>query len=72
MRNRLDERSWRLMLFRMLHYSGSPLIVRGRQRGSLEQEEMIIKWLARVRGPDSRWDRSRCSRARTGRPPMWW
>jgi len=53
MRNRLDERSWRLMIFRMLHYSGSPLIVRGRQRGSLEQEEMIIKWLARVRGPDS-------------------
>jgi streptogramin lyase len=53
MRNTLDERSWRLMVFRMLHYSGSPLIVRGRQRGSLEQEEMIIKWLARVRGPDS-------------------
>jgi streptogramin lyase/mono/diheme cytochrome c family protein len=53
MRNRLDERSWRLMIFRMLHYSGSPLIVRGRQRGSLEQEEMIIKWLARVRGPET-------------------
>jgi streptogramin lyase/mono/diheme cytochrome c family protein len=53
MRNRLDERSWRLMVFRMLHYSGSPLIVRGRARGTLEQEEMIIKWLARVRGPDS-------------------
>ena len=30
MRNQLDERSWRLMVFRMLHYSGSPLIVRGR------------------------------------------
>jgi streptogramin lyase/mono/diheme cytochrome c family protein len=53
MRNRLDERSWRLMIFRMMHYSGSPLIVRGRQRGSSEQEEMIIKWLARVRGPDA-------------------
>ena len=52
-RNTLDERSWGLMVFRMLHYSGSPLIVRGRQRGSLEQEEKIIKWLARVRGPDS-------------------
>ena len=36
MRNRLDERSWRLMLFRMLHYSGSPLIVRGRARGNAE------------------------------------
>src|SRR5262249_47131992 len=33
MRNRYDERSWRLILFRMLHYSGSPLIVRGRARG---------------------------------------
>jgi streptogramin lyase/mono/diheme cytochrome c family protein len=53
MRNRLDERSWRLMVFRMLHYSGSPLIVRGRARGNLEQEEMIVKFLARVRGPDS-------------------
>ena len=36
MRNQLDERSWRLMVFRMLHYSGSPLIVRGRQRGNLD------------------------------------
>ena len=53
MRNKLDERSWRLMLFRMLHYSGSPLIVRGRARSELGEEEMIIKWLARVRGPDS-------------------
>jgi len=53
-RNKLDERSWRLMLFRMLHYSGSPLIVRGRARASLEEEDMIIKWLARVRGPDSK------------------
>jgi streptogramin lyase/mono/diheme cytochrome c family protein len=53
MRNRLDERSWRLMLFRMLHYSGSPLIVRGRARGEPAQEDMLVKWLARVRGPDS-------------------
>jgi streptogramin lyase/mono/diheme cytochrome c family protein len=53
MRNRLDERSWRLMLFRMLHYSGSPLIVRGRARAETAQEDMLVKWLARVRGPDS-------------------
>jgi streptogramin lyase/mono/diheme cytochrome c family protein len=53
MRNRYDERSWRLILFRMMHYSGSPLIVRGRARGNLEAEEMLVKWLARVRGPDS-------------------
>jgi streptogramin lyase len=53
MRNRYDERSWRLILFRMLHYSGSPLIVRGRSRGEPGQEDMVVKWLARVRGPDS-------------------
>src|SRR5439155_717477 len=50
MRNRYDERSWRLILFRMLHFSGSPLIVRGRARASAEQEDMLVKWLARVRG----------------------
>jgi streptogramin lyase/mono/diheme cytochrome c family protein len=53
MRNRLDERSWRLMLFRMLHYSGSPLIVRGRARAEQREEDLLVKWLARVRGPDS-------------------
>jgi virginiamycin B lyase len=53
MRNRYDERSWRLILFRMLHYSGSPLIVRGRARTGEKQEDMLVKWLARVRGPDS-------------------
>ncbi len=54
MRNTLDERSWKLMVFRMLHYSGSPLIVRGRARGTLEEEDMIANWLARVRGPNSK------------------
>jgi len=54
MRNSYDERSWRLMIFRMLHYSGSPLIVLGRPRGNPQQEEMIVKWLSRVRGPDSK------------------
>src|SRR5262249_49136454 len=53
MRNRYDERSWRLIRFRMLHYSGSPLIVRGRARGEPGQEDLVIKWLARVRGPDA-------------------
>jgi len=53
MRNRYDERSWRLILFRMMHYSGSPLIVRGRARAELAEEDMLVKWLARVRGPDS-------------------
>ena len=54
-RNHYDERSWQLILFRMMHYSGSPLIVRGRARGGLEAEDMLVKWLARVRGPNSEW-----------------
>jgi hypothetical protein len=54
MRNRLDERSWGLMVQRMLHHGGSPLIVPSRARGNPQQEEMIVKWLAKVRGPDSK------------------
>src|SRR5215468_12390567 len=51
LRNRLDERSWGLMVFRMMHHAGSPLINRAPPRGNLEQEQMIAKWLARVRAP---------------------
>jgi streptogramin lyase/mono/diheme cytochrome c family protein len=54
MRNHYDERSWKLILFRMMHYAGSPLIVRGRARGELEAEDMLARWLARVAGPDSK------------------
>ncbi len=55
-RNRYDEQSWGLILERMLHYAGSPLINRspGRGRLSPEDETMLVKWLARVRGPDSK------------------
>ena len=42
-RNRFDEKGWRLMIDRMLHYSGSPLINRGRARGEPEQEELLVK-----------------------------
>jgi virginiamycin B lyase len=51
LRNQLDERSWGLMVFRMMHHAGSPLINRAAARGNREQEEMIVKWLARVRSP---------------------
>jgi virginiamycin B lyase len=51
LRNQLDERSWGLMVFRMMHHAGSPLINRAAARGNREQEEMIVKWLARVRAP---------------------
>jgi virginiamycin B lyase len=51
LRNEFDERSWGLMVFRMMHHAGSPLINRAPVRGGLDQEEMIAKWLARVRAP---------------------
>jgi virginiamycin B lyase len=51
LRNQLDERSWGLMVFRMMHHAGSPLINRAAARGNLEQEQMIVKWLAKVRSP---------------------
>jgi hypothetical protein len=30
----------------MMHHAASPLINRAAARGNLEQEEMIVKWLA--------------------------
>src|SRR5262245_14360994 len=61
-RNRYDERSWRLIVQRMLRGAGSPLINMAQmtpdRRGrasipSLEEEETVIQWLARVRGLES-------------------
>lgn len=61
-RTRYDEQSWRLIVHKMLFGSGSPLIntrqhTPGRLGRSglpaLEEEEIIAKWLARVRGPES-------------------
>ena len=64
-RNRYDERSWTLMLQRMMRGGGSPLIVMAHptdatpNRFDLEQpligdENMLAKWLSTVRGPDSK------------------
>jgi streptogramin lyase/mono/diheme cytochrome c family protein len=62
-RTRYDEDSWRLIVRRMTRGAGSPLInirpvtpqTRGRSgRPVPEEEEIIIKWLARVRGPDAK------------------
>lgn len=61
-RTRYDEAGWRLIVRRMLRGAGSPLInirepgpqTRGRAGRHLpEEEEIVIKWLARVRGPDA-------------------
>lgn len=63
MRNRYDERSWHLILQRMIQGSGSPLInmdhptptTRDRaSRSALMDEDFLAKWLSEVRGPDSK------------------
>ncbi len=59
---RYDEQSWRLIVRRMLRGAGSPLINRreplpgqtaraGVDR--IEEEETVIQWLSRIRGPQS-------------------
>jgi streptogramin lyase len=62
-RARYDEEGWRLIVRRMTRGAGSPLInirpvtagTRGRSgRPVPEEEEILIKWLARVRGPEAR------------------
>ena len=53
-RPRYDENGWRRVVERMSHYQGSPLIYRNPNgRMEPEHEELLVKWLARVRGPDS-------------------
>jgi virginiamycin B lyase len=54
-RNRYDEQGWAHIVFRMTHGAGSPLI-NIRQPGRLppEDEAKFVKWLATVRGPDSK------------------
>lgn len=58
LRNRYDERSWRLIAERMMQYQSAPIINRSKgtsTRGNAEQADILIKWLARVRGPDSKY-----------------
>ena len=64
LRNRYDEDSWRLIVQRMMRGAGSPIINLNpspatsrdrfnRGRPLIDDEELLTKWLARVRGPDS-------------------
>jgi streptogramin lyase len=62
-RNTYDERSWRLIYQRMIRSGSSPLIrdtvptpttLSRSGRLMLEEEEFMPKWLARVRGPESK------------------
>ena len=64
-RNRHDENGWRLILQRMMRGAGSPIInlnqspatSRNRfytDRPLIGDEELLAKWLSRVRGPESK------------------
>jgi streptogramin lyase/mono/diheme cytochrome c family protein len=62
-RNRYDEAGWRRIVERMTRGAGSPLInirevtARTRGRSGLplpEEEEIVVKWLASVRGPEAK------------------
>jgi virginiamycin B lyase len=57
-RNRYDERSWGLIVDRMVHYYSDALAVhiQGKpapDRATDEDVASIVKWLAKVRGPES-------------------
>ena len=57
-RNHYDERSWGLIAERMMLYQSAPIINRSKgvsTRGNPEQRDILVKWLARVRGPDSKY-----------------
>ncbi len=61
-RARYDERSWGLIVDRMFNHGGQTLRNRqnqsqnpgaGTNRGSKEDQQKLVKWLAQVRGPES-------------------
>jgi virginiamycin B lyase len=67
LRNRYDERSWRAIVHRMMHYNGASLInpttlkIATSENGldpndprRLRVEDTVVKFLTRVRGPDAK------------------
>jgi streptogramin lyase/mono/diheme cytochrome c family protein len=55
-KNRYDERSWGVLVARMLHRGGGPLIndpLEPVSDSALATDKMLTKWLARVRGPEA-------------------
>jgi virginiamycin B lyase len=54
-RTRYDEEGWSKIAYRMIHGAGSPLInLNAQGRFPKEDEARLVKWLASVRGPDSK------------------
>jgi streptogramin lyase/mono/diheme cytochrome c family protein len=55
-KNRYDERSWGVLVARMLHRGGGPLIndpLEPVSDGAQQTDRLLTKWLAKVRGPDA-------------------
>jgi streptogramin lyase len=55
-KNRYDERSWGVLVARMLHRGGGPLIndpLEPVSDSALATDRLLTKWLAKVRGPES-------------------
>ena len=55
LKNRYDERSWRVLVTRMLHHGGGPILnpVPADAKTIEEEDDVVVKWLAKVRGPGS-------------------
>lgn len=53
-RNRYDEHSWSLIVDRMMHFAGTAIAVRTKPASAADPEAaLLVKFLTRVRGPDS-------------------
>ena len=53
-RNRYDERSWGLIVDRMIHFAGTSLAVRNHPMSGPDPEyDILVKFFSRVRGPNS-------------------
>ena len=53
-RNRYDEHSWSLIVDRMMHFTGTAIAVRNKPMDAPDPEyDMMVKFLSRVRGPES-------------------
>jgi streptogramin lyase/mono/diheme cytochrome c family protein len=57
LKNRYDERSWGALVARMVRRGGGPLInppLNEATPNELAEQQLVIKWLARVRGPEAK------------------
>jgi virginiamycin B lyase len=54
-RNRYDEHSWSLIVDRMIHFAGTAIAVRTKPMNAPDPDyNLLVKFLTRVRGPDSK------------------